>query len=1637
MEKSRTGAPALKKFYVMNMAEAMLQLGSMNFSEKGLRLKRKFTKENTNPFDEISWEQRDAVIKNEHGEIVFEQRGVEVPADWSQNATNIVVSKYFRGKLGAPERENSAKQMIDRVVKTIGSWGRAGGYFADEESAKIFEGELAYMLVNQMFSFNSPVWFNVGIDAQPQTSACQPYRAMVSTPQGLIPIGEITNKIMLGLEVFDSNGTTKVIAVKNNGKKKTFRINLANGTFIEATGDHLVKAVNERRTKPFWITVCELNVGMKMHLYPHTISAGVYYVNPSEAALAGWLQTDGFVGQYKHGTNRSLTLEFETVNDEEFGWVMSHIKNVFGDSHYNIRDVKTQDKELKYRRIRFYGKKFQDFVDRYDLLKRGSDIRVPKILFAANLDAVIAYLKSAFQAEGYISIRENSSIASMATISRGFIQDCQLLLYRLGIYSRINRKIERRVDRKDLWTLDVGIGSERKMFSDRVGFISYKKTNKLSTGLQLENLKICPHLREETIVSIEEIGDEEVFDIQTESGEYLTNNVCVHNCFILDIKDTMQDILRWYATEGMIFKFGSGSGINISPLRGSKEFLAGGGNSSGPVAYMKAADVSAGTIKSGGKTRRAAKMVILNAEHPDIVEFINCKASEEKKAWALIDAGYDGGFNVPGGAYDSVFFQNANHSVRATDEFMKAVERDDSWQTKFVKSGAPAETYKAREILKMIAEAVWVCGDPGMQFDSNVNMWHTCKASGRINGSNPCVTGDTLISTSEGYKRIRDLVGGAVTIIDGVGRESLVTNVFPTGQKEIYELKTKSGFNLKLTADHKIFTANRGDVALKDLTEKDFVMLQTPGFGSEQIPIEMAEVLGAAIGDGCIAVGRKEQRMLFITLAPEESAIAERLNSVINAYKISVAIDGRGARQTEVASTETTSRFGTSASPVIKMLEEYAVLDKGSHMKSFRDRFFSLDKKTQASAIRGLFTTDGTVANYSDKSQYISLDSTSIELLRQVQLILLGFGIKAKIYENRRAGKTSSLLPDGKGGMKEYSTKEIHSLRISRGGRILFEKEIGFMPESKKSKQLSEMNNEISTYSDSLIDKIKSIKFVGIENVYDLTEPNTNHFVANGIVAHNCSEYMFLDNTSCNLASINLMKFKNSENGIDIERSEHAVDLIITAMEILVTNSSYPTEEITKNSRDFRPLGLGYANLGALLMSRGLAYDSDDGRNFSAAITSLLCGRAYLQSSLLAKTVGPFNSYRENEKSFLEVIGMHEESARKISQNGVPENLLAEAKNVWDSALEHGRNFGFRNSQSTVLAPTGTIGFMMDCDTTGVEPDIALVKYKRLVGGGMMKIVNRTVPEALENLGYNEEQRKQILDYVEKNDTIEGAPFLREEDLKVFDCAFKPANGKRAIQYMGHVKMMAAVQPFLSGAISKTVNMPAEATQEEIAETYLAAWRMGLKAIAIYRDGSKRTQPLSTKLERKEFKANKRKLPDERQSITHKFNINGHEGYITVGLYEDGQPGELFIKMSKQGSTISGIMDSFALAVSMALQYGVPLKELVGKFIHTRFEPSGITDNKDIKFARSVMDYIFTWMALKYLNSEDQEEFGVKSFQKTLVGISQEKERKKDDKGFTIDLQEDSPPCFICGSIMIRSGSCYKCVNCGSTSGCS
>jgi ribonucleoside-diphosphate reductase alpha chain len=841
--------------------------------QNGLFFERYFTDGRTSPFDAVEWEKRTALIGNEKGVTIFKQENVEVPKGWSQTATNIVASKYFHGKHGTPERESSARQLIGRVVNTVVRWGEEGGYFANEASRDAFRDELTHLLVEQKMSFNSPVWFNVGVQPKPQCSAC----------------------------------------------------------------------------------------------------------------------------------------------------------------------------------------------------------------------------------------------------------------------------------------------------------------------------------------------------------------------FINSVQDNMESIMGLTRTEGMLFKWGSGTGTNFSTLRGSKETLSGGGIASGPVSFMKGFDAFAGVIKSGGKTRRAAKMVILNIDHPDIVEFIECKVKEERKAHVLIEQGYNS--SIDGEAYSSIFFQNANHSVRVTDEFMRAAAENRDWWTKNVIDGQPNEKLSARELLLKIADSTYHCGDPGMQYDTTVNRWHTCKNTARINASNPC------------------------------------------------------------------------------------------------------------------------------------------------------------------------------------------------------------------------------------------------------------------------------------------------------------------------------------------------------------------------------SEYMFLDDTACNLASLNLMKFLSSNGQFDVDAFKHAVDVTITAQEILVDNASYPTPRIAENSHNFRPLGLGYANLGALLMSMALPYDSNDGRDVAGAITALMCGEAYAQSARVAEQMGAFPGYGENREPMLDVIRMHRNAMRGIKPEHVQEDLYKGAQGAWDAALELGEKHGFKNSQVTVLAPTGTIGFMMDCDTTGIEPDLALVKHKKLVGGGVIKIVNNTVPQALMKLGYTPEQTSEIVTYIDQNGKIEGAPYLKAEHVPVFDCSLAPLGGGRSIAWTGHVGMMAAAQPFLSGAISKTINMPEESTIEDIMNAYIESWKMGLKAVAIYRDNSKRSQPLSAGAGKKDEKkavdaaaaavaatiaaaspepvqrelfgrTQREKLPVERASVTHKFSVGGHEGYITVGMYPDGRPGEIFIKMSKEGSTLSGVMDGLALTLSIGLQYGVPLKVLVDKLLNTRFEPSGITSNANIRFATSVLDYIARWLGGRFISSE-------------------------------------------------------------------
>ncbi|HJQ81572.1 MAG TPA: LAGLIDADG family homing endonuclease, partial [Lacipirellulaceae bacterium] len=1057
-------------------------------------------------------------------------------------------------------------------------------------------------------------------------------------------------------------------------------------------------------------------------------------------------------------------------------------------------------------------------------------------------------------------------------------------------------------------------------------------------------------------------------------------------CFIQHVADNMEDIMELARSEAMLFKFGSGTGTDLSTLRSHREKLAGGGKPSGPLSFMRVYDQVAAVVKSGGKTRRAAKMQSIKVWHPDVMEFIECKWKEEQKAHTLIASGkYESNFN--GEAYSSIMFQNANLSVRVTDDFMQAVEKNEDWTTHWVTDPKqPGPTYPAREIMDRMADCAWHCGDPGVQYDTTINRWHTCPNSGRINASNPCVTGDTLVATAEGYRRIDAMVGEPAEIINGHGRKAWVEKIFPTGRKPVYELQTRAGYRVRLTADHRVWTENRGDVPAVELTVDDIVRLERPGFGNNFVPQAFGELVGAALGDGCISHGANEQAFLFVSLGKHEQRVAERLRDGIDQCKEWLQTgDRRSVRESTIAQTATGLRVGTSVGAVLAKAGEFAILNAGSAEKKLTDAIFGLDRPSQAAILRGLFTTDGTVANYGVKSQYVALDSTSLELLRQVQLLLLGFGIKAKLYTNRRAlGVFTSILPDGQGGVREYPVQQVHSLRISRASRVRFEEEIGFLAESQKAERLAELNRTVDAYADPLVDRISSLVPCGEEDVFDLTEPVTNHFVANGIVVHNCSEYMFLDDTACNLASINLMKFRRPDGTFDTERFKAASRIYFIAQEILVDHASYPTADIARNSHLFRPLGLGYSNLGSLLMAAGVPYDSDEARGVCGAVTSLLHGAANLASAELSEAVGPFDGFEKNREPFLRVMQMHRDAVEEINAE-CPDYLCDAAARVWDEVLAAGRVHGFRNAQATVLAPTGTISFMMDCDTTGIEPDIALVKYKQLAGGGMLKIVNQTVPLALGTLGYDQPQIGSILAYIDEHDTIEGSPDIKDEHLAVFDCAFTPRNGQRSIAWRAHVLMMAAAQPFLSGAISKTVNMPRETTPEDIAKAYFDGWKLGLKALAIYRDGSKESQPLATSSEGQRAaaaaaavnKPRRERLEDTRKSITHKFSVSGHEGYITVGLYPDGRPGELFITMAKEGSTIGGLMDAFGTAVSMSLQYGVPLEDYVRKFSHMRFEPQGYTKNPDIRIAKSLIDYIFRWLGMMFLPGYKEASMGV------------------------------------------------------------
>jgi ribonucleoside-diphosphate reductase alpha chain len=1242
------------------------------------------------------------------------------------NASTIVTTKYFRGALGTEARETGLKQLLDRVVKTYRRAGEDNGYFASPADAEVFEHELTWMLLHQYFSFNSPVWFNVGTKSPQQVSACQPYGALVSTPSGQIPIGKLVENDAVGTKVYDAHGLTSVVAVKDNGVKEVLRLHTKAGHALDVTADHLVWRSSGEGTGRF-VKARSLRAGDLLEWHRRTSfgEAEITQLQIAEAALAGWMQSDGFVGQYT-GTNRSLTMEVLTVTPAEFAWVNEALDTVFPGVHRKVRDFATQNPQLEGRRSRLYGNVLCDFVEQWGLRIRGVDMEVPAQLFEAPLPVVAAYLRSIFQAEGFVSARARSTVVEVDMIGEKIIRGMQSLLHRFGIFGRVGFKPDPRADRHGCWTLRIQNLGDRRLFADEIGFVDPMKAEKLERSFDLPGRGAAPVKRLQ-VARVEDLGAMQVYDIQTESGEYLSDGLRVHNCFILSVDDSMDSILNWYREEGFIFKGGSGAGLNLSRIRSSKELLSSGGTASGPVSFMRGADASAGTIKSGGATRRAAKMVVLDVDHPDIEEFIETKATEETKIRALRDAGFD--MDLGGKDITSVQYQNANNSVRVTDEFMCAVEEGSEFGLRARTDHRVVETVDARELFGKIAQAAWACADPGIQYDDTINDWHTNPETGRITASNPC------------------------------------------------------------------------------------------------------------------------------------------------------------------------------------------------------------------------------------------------------------------------------------------------------------------------------------------------------------------------------SEYMSLDNSSCNLASLNLLKFLREDDTFDAELFERAVELVITAMDISICFADFPTEAIGATTRDYRQLGIGYANLGALLMATGHGYDSEGGRALAAAITSLMTGTSYRRSAELAGIVGPYAGYARNADAHQRVMRKHQAANDALRTVGsLDSDVQKRAVRAWNSVIEFGQSNGYRNAQSSVLAPTGTIGFMMDCDTTGIEPDFSLVKFKKLVGGGSMQIVNQTIPRALRQLGYAGETIEAIVEYIAEHGHVVDAPGLKPEHYEVFDTAM----GQRAIKPMGHVRMMAAAQPFLSGAISKTVNLPETATVEEIAEVYLQGWKVGLKALAVYRDNCKVGQPLSdgkTKteaaktepaaevVEKVVYKPIRKRLPKSRPSRTTSFSVGGAEGYMTSGSYPDDGLGELFLKLGKQGSTLAGVMDAFSIAVSIGLQYGVPLETFVQKFTNLKFEPAGLTDDPDVRMAQSIMDYIFRRLALDYLSFDERAELGIYtaterarhvetgSYLAEDVEELSEAEALRNDAGdevktdslgadlevavasakpapatarTTSELFEavtgtsvDAPLCLTCGTKMRPSGSCYVCEGCGSTSGCS
>jgi ribonucleoside-diphosphate reductase alpha chain len=1695
--------------------------------QTGIGIRRHFTVESTDPYDEVVWERRDARISNfRDGSVAFEQRDVEFPVSWSQNATNIVAQKYFRGPLGAPERESSLRQVIDRVADTITAWGRKDGYFVDDTEAEAFSAELKHLVLHQKAAFNSPVWFNIGVAGEPQqASACQPYHSLVSTPDGLVPIGGLVEGNWVGTKVFDAHGLTRIEAVKANGRKRVLRVHTKAGVVLDVTGDHLVWRASSFSTGRF-IPARDLRPGDKLEWHRASSFGGAEITRReiAEAALAGWLQSDGFVGQY-YGTNRSLTIEAMTVTDAERSWVLDAIDRVFPGVHRHERFVATVDPKLDCRRIRLYGETLSRFVEAWSLRVRGVDMTVPERLFTAPLPVVAAYLRSLFQAEGYVSLRERGAVVGLAMISEGLVRGIQSLLLRFGIFSHVRFAADRRPDRKGCWVLSIRSAGDRRLFHDEVGFIDPAKESKLEASFDIPG-KAANATKLLEIDRVEDLGEMDVYDIQTESGEYLSENLRVHNCFILAVDDTMRSILNWYVEEGTIFKGGSGSGINLSNIRSSHEPLKGGGTASGPVSFMRGADASAGTIKSGGKTRRAAKMVILNADHPDIEDFIWCKAIEERKARVLRDAGFD--MDLDGRDSHSTQYQNANNSVRVTDEFMQAVLDDADWDFKAVTTGDAVRTVKARDLFRQIAEAAWECADPGMQFDTTINRWHTASNTGRINASNPCseymhldnsacnlaslnlmkflnddgtfdvdgfkaavsvvFTAQEILvgnadyptdSIAETSRRFRQLgLGyanlGAMLMALGMpydsdkgrawaaGITALMTGqAYATSACTAARMGPFAGYSENREPMGRVLRMHREEVARID-EELVQVDLLTAAQEVWDAAVELSDVYGVRnsqatvlaptgclVGGSLVATDRGLVRLrslgdpdgpqwqdLDATVATDEGARA--------ASKFYV----NGLEPVVTVETEAGHRIAGTAQHRVKVVDpatgawewrRFSDLRPGDLVPLSLNQLVGDPRQVPLPAIGA--TAPG------DELAHVPADMT-VELAE-----LAGYA--------RGAGAVDGDVLSFLAPKADFEVVE----RLERLGKAAFG-----------------MPARVTVRDGAVAVEFRSARLV-------------TWWEATRLGTASVPDLLLATNDRWAYAAFVRGLFDATGTVVDGRPRWSTSDLDMASdVQSLLLALGYPTTR-RAGEQEATLLLCDNSSIGRWLEEVGFV----SGRKHAAVLAGH--DRRSVTSDLVPVPDGLVERLLP-ERGRLRKAVLEERSGEGVSRA----TLVRLHQHTGDPELGRLLTFTYDRVATAELGPEeltydlsvpenvtyvangfvshNTIGLMMDCDTTGIEPDLGLCKTKKLVGGGTMSIVNQTVPRALRRLGYSAQQVTDIVAYIDEHKSIIGAPHLRSDHLPVFACSM----GDNVIHYLGHLKMMAAVQPWISGAISKTINVPESVSVEEVEQLHIDAWRMGIKAVAMYRDNCKVAQPLSTTKTDVAIAAAaaataaalaapaerlvetvvvrepvREKLPRTRNSKTFSFRVADCHGYVTVGEYDDGRPGEIFLRVAKQGSTLAGIMDAFAISVSHGLQYGVPLRAFVDMYTNMRFEPAGMTDDPDIRFASSLVDYIFRRLAVEYLPYEDRVDLGIltvdERMQPTLPGVEEQTTPSSTGSEVVPDpaapaqlpavtaavaavaspqpVASDAPYCYQCGMVMQRAGACFVCSSCGTTSGCS